>query len=304
MTGPVAITGATGFVGQAVMDEAARRGIALRALTRREQKPRDNVTWVRGDLADHAALAELARGARALVHIAGVVNGADAAAFEAGNVEGTRAVVAAGQAEGVARFVCVSSIAAREPELSDYCRTKRKAEELAKASGLDWTVVRPPAVYGPRDTEIFEVFRAAALRVMPMPPEGRASMIHVGDLARLLLDVVPGGEGLSGQIFEPDDGRAGGWRHVDMARAIGAAMGFRVWPLSMPGAVLALGGRLDRLLRGSRAKLTPDRARYMCHPNWVSDPARAVPPTLWQPQIATPEGLAQTAAWYRAQGWL
>ena len=304
MSAPIAVTGATGFVGQAVLDEAARRGIALRALTRREQPPREGVTWVRGDLADHAALRELADGAAALIHIAGVVNAPDRAGFDAGNVEGTRAVLAAAQAAGTPRFVCVSSIAAREPALSDYCATKRGAEDLVTASGLDWTVVRPPAVFGPRDTEMFEVFRAAKFRLMPMPPEGRASMIFVEDLARLLLDVVPGGVGISGMVFEPDDGRPGGWRHLDMARAIGAAMGLKVWPLSMPAGVVALGARIDQAVRGQRVKLSPDRARYMCHPDWVSNPARAVPPALWQAQVPTPEGLARTAAWYRAQGWL
>ncbi|WP_277751518.1 NAD-dependent epimerase/dehydratase family protein [Aurantiacibacter suaedae] len=304
MSGVVAITGATGFVGQAVMDEAARRGIALRALTRREQKPRDNVTWVRGDLADHAALAELARGAGALLHIAGVVNGANTAAFEAGNIEGTRAVVAAAQTADVGRFICVSSIAAREPGLSDYCRTKREAEELAKASGLDWTVVRPPAVYGPRDTEMFQLFRAARFGLLPMPPEGRLSVIHVEDLARLLLDVVPGGEGVSGRIFEPDDGTERGWRHHDFAKAVGRALGRDVWAPAMPASLLATLAKIDRAARGPRAKLTPDRVRYMVHPDWVSDAARAVPRALWQPAIATPEGLAQTVGWYRAQGWL
>ena len=298
------MTGATGFVGSTLMDLALECGHSVQALTRRDQPARKGVEWVRGDLADEAALERLVRGCDVVVHVAGVVNAPDRAGFEAGNISGTRAVVEAARRVRVPRFVHVSSLAAREPRLSDYGWSKRTAEDAVRSSPLDWTVVRPPAVYGPRDTEIFEVFRAAALRIMPMPPEGRASMIHVDDLARLLLDVVPGGEGVASQVFEPDDGRAGGWRHLDLARAIGAAMGFRVWPLSMPGAVLALGGRLDRLVRGPRAKLTPDRASYMCHPNWVSDPARAVPPALWQPKIATPQGLAQTAAWYRAQGWL
>ena len=70
----VAITGATGFVGQALLDEAARQGIEVRALTRREQPARKGVEWVRGDLADTRALRKLAKGAEALIHVAGVVN--------------------------------------------------------------------------------------------------------------------------------------------------------------------------------------------------------------------------------------
>ena len=89
----IAITGATGFVGQALLDEAERGGLELRALTRREQKPRKGVEWVRGDLADTRALRKLARGAEAVIHVAGVVNAPNAAGFEEGNVTGTLTLV-------------------------------------------------------------------------------------------------------------------------------------------------------------------------------------------------------------------
>lgn len=300
----IAVTGGTGFVGQAVLDEAARRGVAVRALTRREQEVREGVTWVRGGLSDHTALAELVRGADAVMHIAGVVNAPDPAGFQSGNVQGTQAVLDAARGAGVDRFVCVSSIAAREPDLSLYGKSKRQGEELVTNSAFDWTVVRPPAVFGPRDTEIFEVFRAARTYVVPMPPPGRASVIHVGDLARLLLDVMPGGESVSRRIFEPDDGRPNGWSHKELAHAIGRAMGRRVWAPNVPTPLMMLGARLDRLFRGRKAKLSPDRARYMTHPDWVSDPSKAVPPGLWQPEIETLEGLAATAEWYRQNKWL
>ena len=298
----LALTGATGFVGQAVLDEAARRGLAVKALTRREQQPREGVEWVQGDLADTDALAELVRGTGAVLHIAGVVNAPDAAGFRAGNVAGTENVVSAARDAGVERFVHVSSLAAREPGLSDYGHSKRMAEEVVQVSGLDWTMVRPPAVYGPRDTEMFELFKAARWNVLPMPPEGRASIIHVADLARLLLDLVPAD--MADRIFEPDDGTRSGFAHRELAKAIGAAVGKRVWAPHIPRTLLAGAAKLDRFLRRDRAKLTPDRARYMAHPDWVSDPEKRVPANVWSPHIATREGLVQTAQWYRDQGWL
>ncbi len=300
----VAITGATGFVGQAVLDEAARRGLAVRALTRREQAPYAGVNWVSGDLADQAALAELVCAADAVLHIAGVVNAPDKAGFAAGNVDGTRTVLDAAISARVPRFVCVSSLAAREPALSDYGHSKRAAEELVSACTLDWTIVRPPAIYGPRDGEMLDLFRAARFHVMPMPPRGRASIIHVDDLARLLLDLLPGSESVSRRVFEPDDGRPAGWPHDELAAAIGAAMGRKVWAPALPRSVLAGAARLDRMLRGDKAKLTPDRASYMSHPDWVSAPEKAVPGEIWKPRIATREGLCATATWYREQGWL
>jgi nucleoside-diphosphate-sugar epimerase len=261
------------------------------------------VNWVCGDLAASDALAELVRGADAVIHIAGVVNAPDSAGFYQGNAAGTEAVVAAAREAGVQRFVHVSSLAAREPELSLYGQSKMLAEQFVQGSGLDWTIVRPPAVYGPRDTEIFELFKAARWGFVPMPPPGRTSIIHVEDLARLLLMLAdaPGGDA---DIYEPDDGQPGGWAHGQLAQAIGEAMGRRVWAPHVPRPVLMGAARLDRLARGKGAKLTPDRASYMAHPDWTSAPALAVPDELWSPQIPTKQGLADTARWYRQHGWL
>lgn len=300
----IAVTGATGFVGQAVIDEACRRGLTLRALARREQEPRIGVEWIPGDLADIAALSRLLEGAGAVLHIAGVVNAPDPAGFHLGNVIGTEAVVEAAQNSGVRRLVFVSSLAAREPDLSCYGRSKREAERAVERSGLDWTIVRPPAIYGPRDREILDMFRAARWGLVPIPPTGRASVIHVDDLARLLLALIPAQEVLVHAIVEPDDGHARGWEHRELARVIGQAVGRRVWAPSIPRALMRTGAWLDRKLRGPAAKLTPDRVGYMCHPDWVSRPERAPPADLWRAEIPTVAGLASTAEWYRAKGWL
>lgn len=300
----LALTGATGFVGQAVLDQAEQQGVEVKALTRRKQTPRRGVSWVPGNLDDVEALQELVRGSEAVIHVAGLVNAPDPAAFEAANVTGTLNLIEAAVAERVPRFAFVSSLAAREPELSAYGASKARAEKLVAASGLDWTIIRPPAVYGPRDAEMFELFRLARWGVIPMPAEGRSSLIHVADLARLLLALVPGGEDVTHRIFEPDDGRAGGWEHGELAGAIAAAMERRAFvPRLSRGALLRIAGA-DRFFRGTKAKLTPDRVNYMTHPDWVSGPDRAVPVSRWMPRIATGNGLKETAAWYRENRWL
>jgi uncharacterized protein YbjT (DUF2867 family) len=300
----VAITGASGFVGQAVLDEAVRRGMEVRALTRRSQPARAGVEWVRGDLGDERALKRLMTRASVVIHIAGVVNAPDAAGFEEGNVHGTLNAVNAALASGVGRFVHVSSLAAREPGLSLYGASKRKGEQIVKASSLDWTVVRPPAVYGPRDTEMRELFKLARNGLMPLPPRGKLSVIHVTDLARLLLALIPGGEDVTHRIFEPDDGKPGGWSHVTLAKAIGLAVGRRVMPLPLPQRALHWIARADKAFRGDGAKLTADRVDYMCHPDWMAGTGMAPPPALWSPRVETGVGLRATAAWYREAGWL
>ena len=300
----IAITGGTGFVGQAVLDEAAKRVLDVRALTRRERYARPGVEWVPGDLADREGLARLMRGVEAAIHIAGAVNAPDKAGFEEANVRGTLRVLEAAKKAGVPRLIFVSSLAAREPRLSLYGASKARAEKLVAASGLDWTIVRPPAVYGPRDREFLDLFKAARWGVVPMPKDGRSSYIHVTDLARLLLDLLPGGEDVTGAIFEPDDGRANGWPHREFGRAIGWAIGKRPFVPGLSKGVLQRVASIDGKVRGPKAKLTQDRVGYMTHPDWVSSPARAVPAGLWQPRIATREGLKATADWYRAENWL
>lgn len=302
----IAITGATGFVGSAVLAEVLAQGHQVRALARRDQAERDGVAWVRGDLGDTAALAALAEGVDAVVHVAGLTNTPDPAQFEVANVTGTANVIAAMQDAGRRRLVFVSSLAAREPKLSAYGASKARAETLVEASGHDWTIVRPPAVYGPRDIDMLDLFRAAKWGVVPLPPGGATSIIHADDLARLLVTLATANAAPTRKkIYEPDDGREGGWSHKELAQAIGQAMGKRsVVAPHLPRTVLDLAAAADRLARGDRAKLTADRVSYMSHPNWVARFDRKVPPGIWQPQIAGGDGLKATAEWYRREGWV
>ena len=299
----IAVTGGTGFVGSRFIDAALTAGHDVQALTRRPQPPRPCVEWIDGSLAHPDSLRRLMTASNSVVHIAGVINARDAADFEAGNVQGTLAMLAAATAAGVTRFVHVSSLAAREPKLSRYGASKARSEELVQGSGLDWVIVRPPAVYGPGDRETLELFRMARLRLMLLPPRGRVSLIHVDDLARLLLVLAEGDEP-KGVVLEPDDGRPRGWSHKQLAQAIGRAVGRRNVSLSVPKTMLRLGAVMDQILRRERAKLSADRAAYFSHRDWVVNGARRPPPDLWCPQVETEQGLAQTAAWYRARGWL
>ena len=298
----LAITGATGFVGSRLLTKARAAGHDVRALTRRPMRKRKGVEWIDGSLDNRESLARLVQGADAVIHVAGVINARDAAGFEAGNVEGTAAMLAAAEKAGVQRFVHVSSLAAREPSLSLYGASKARSEALVEASPLSTAIVRPPAVFGPGDREILELFKMAARGIVLLPPKGRLSVIHVDDLARLLLALVD--PAMPDMLLEPDDGRDGGWTHEQFGRALGRAVGRSVMTLSTPRALLRLVARIDGLARGQGAKLTADRVSYFCHPDWTVHPSRGVPNTLWMPAIETQQGLADTARWYRSEGWL
>jgi nucleoside-diphosphate-sugar epimerase len=299
----LAITGGTGFVGSHLIQAAIAAGQEVKALTRRPQEPRDRVEWISGGIEDRDALKALVDDADAVIHVAGVINAPDEAGFEQGNVAGTLAMLAAATAGGVRRFVHVSSLAAREPKLSLYGASKARAEALVESSGLDWAVVRPPAVYGPGDKETLELFKMAKRGLVLLPPKGRVSLIHVDDLARLLVALVDRGTPKR-LIIEPDDGTPGGWSHKEFAKALGKAVGRRNVAVSAPRPLMRLAATIDRLVRRDRAKLTADRAAYFSHPDWVASSGLCPPSDLWHPRIETHQGLAATAAWYRAEGWL
>lgn len=300
----VALTGGTGFVGRAVLECLLDAGHEVSALARSIQVPLAGVEWVLGDLSNREALAELVRGVDAVIHVAGVVNAAEPQGFVTGNVHGTLSLVEAARDEGVPRFVHVSSLSAREPGLSAYGASKARGETVVKASLLDWTIVRPPAIYGPRDKEMFELFRAARWGVVPVPRDGRASIIHVEDLARLLVALLPSADDVSGRTVEPDDGRPGGWEHRELALAIGWAVGRRPRVLGLSPAALRRAAGVDGFLRGKAAKMTPDRAGYLSHPDWTGHADAQVPGHIWEPKIETRGGLKTTAEWYQEQGWL
>jgi nucleoside-diphosphate-sugar epimerase len=298
----LAITGGTGFVGRQLISLALAKKHDVRALTRTPQPPMEGVEWIEGAIDPVRNLDRLVDGVEAVIHAAGAINAPDRAAFAACNVDGTAAMLAAAQAAGVTRFVHVSSLAAREPALSDYGWSKAESERRVESSGLDWTIIRPPAVYGPGDREMLELFRMAARGFVVLPPEGRLSLIEVGDLGRLLLACARQG-GLR-KIYEIDDGTLRGLSHRDFARALGEAVGRRVMTARVPKPLLQGASLLDELIRGKKAKLTRDRVRYFCHPDWVARRSMAPPTKLWKPKMDTVEGLTATARAYRAAGWL
>ena len=302
MSQVLAVTGGTGFVGQHLLRVARESGHPLRALTRRPQAPEEGIVWVRGDLGDPASLDELLDGADAVIHIAGLISGSPAE-FAAVNVGGTAALLTAASRAGVRRLIHISSLAAREPALSRYGESKSQSEALVQSSGLDWTIVRPPAVFGPGDRETLELFKMARRGFVALPPRGRFSVIHVEDLCRLLLAAVAAPESV-GEIYEPDDGRENGWDNRHFARSLSRLFGKRATTVSMPKFILRGAARLDRLVRRDRAKLTADRVSYFSHPDWVVTAERRPPASLWTPQVRTPTGLKQTAEWYQQQKWL
>ena len=303
----IAITGASGFIGQAICRRLHAGGWRVRALVRSAGSAQlladCTDETVSGDIHNHAALEQLCQDTFAVVHCAGVVRGATAQAFDSVNVEGVRKLVEVLSAQQrPARLLCLSSLAAREPGLSFYAASKYKGEQvLQQADGLHWMAVRPPAVYGPGDRELLPLFRLMAKGIAPLPgiKGARFSMIFVDDIAQLVdswlcSDRVPNG------VYSVHDGRQDGYSWTDVIATVAQLCQRPVRAIPIPPAVLALPAWLNRSLArwlGYAPMLTPEKLRELRHPDWVCDNEAISKVLDWQPRVQLEEGLKQTPGW-------
>lgn len=304
----VAVTGATGFVGPHLVRALIRHGWAVRLLIRRWKPVPElqgaSVELVLGDLADERALERLADGADAVVHAAGLIKARTAEAFMAVNRDGTALL---SRHTPKARFLLLSSLAAREPGLSAYAASKRAAEEGLKQRVGSWLAVRAPAVYGPGDRETLAYFQTVDRGFAPRPgvSGARLSLIHVADLVEALALALESGLGPS--VYEVDDGQPGGYAYDDMARAAGQALGRQPLGLSVPrqalAAIAAVNG-LRQALTGKPQILTAGKVAEMFHPDWTIHDRRLAEATGFVARHALPGGFADTIAWYREHRWL
>jgi nucleoside-diphosphate-sugar epimerase len=301
----VALTGATGFIGNRVARRLVASGCKLQALTRatsdRSRLSGFNIQWVEGALEDVDSLRRLVRGVDTVVHCAGAVRGATQAHFDRMNVDGVaRLVRAAAEQHPLPRFLLISSLAAREPGLSYYAASKRQAEiVLAGQTGsMPWAALRPPAVYGPGDREMLPLFRWMARGVSPVvgPDSSRVSLLYVDDLAEAVIKWLQN-ENCSQAVFELHDGRPDGYSWQDVIDTIKHLTGKHVRSLRVPLAVLKTVSSLNlsaARIFGYAPMFTPGKLRELRHPDWVCDNTAFTRETGWTPQVLLEEGLRRT----------
>ena len=310
----VAVTGATGFLGLHLVAALAHEGAQIRILARRES---EHELWrgipldvVPGSLEDARALERLAAGTGAIVHVAGLIKARDRAAFLRTNHDGTHAIAQAARLYAPeARFIAISSLAARAPQLSDYAASKYAGEEAARTvygDALDrLVIVRPPTIYGSWDRETLAIFKAASRPVVPVFGSGRIALVHVADAAAAIARLAMGA-GVAG-LYALADPNPAGYRLTELlseaARAVGRAPRF----VRVPDGVVLAAGRASTWwgrFRGHTPIFTVGKAREMLHPDWSVAPDEALPPEIYRSKIGIAEGFRQTAAWYKTAKWL
>lgn len=300
----IALTGATGFLGGHVLRVLSANGYQVKALTRVPQNNTENVEWVQGSLTDEGSLKQLVTDCDIVLHLAGLTKALNRDVFFDINVGGSKTLFNAAHNAGVSHVIHVSSLAAREPRLSHYGASKAGAELLltARKWSFSWTVVRPPAIYGPGDKEILKLLKATRYGLLPAPggTKNRFSMIHASDLAGALVVLCDKSNGQA--VVEIDDGLAGGYTVKDVAKALpdGDTKTSRTIPVPflVLGSIGALNGVIARAINRP-AMLTFSTARYLCHPDWTVKEPRRFKHAKWSPQFDLKAGLLDTVEWYR-----
>ncbi len=313
----IAITGGTGFIGQHLVRRLAEQGCNIRLLVRNSKAAAylsefENVDYVRGDLDNNRSLDLLMEGAETVLHLASRNFAVAREEFARTNRTGTQNVVKAAQAAGVRQFVHLSSLAAREPELSGYAASKARAEEdlqrLCADRGPSWVIVRPPAVYGPGDKATLPMLQAlnSPVAFLPGRAEARFSLIFVEDLVDALVGVI-GDAAVSGKMIELDDGTPGGYDWPSLVRLAGEVRGKTVRPIFLPRSVMTaaagaveLGARVTQ----STPMIARGKVRELYHINWVCQNTEHQKSGAWQPKTKFAEGFRKTVSWYKDAGWI
>ena len=309
----VAVTGATGFIGWHVCERLRDAGWQVVGVVRPEShKPLPlGVQRAPANL-EPAALTRACAHALAIVHAAGVTKARSAHEYRRVNVEGTRAVVEAARELG-ARMVHVSSLTAAGPASRDrpkteadastpitaYGHSKLESEETVKGTaGLPWTIVRPAAVYGPRDRQFLPLFQAARRGILPRPSNAgdfSLTLVHVADVARAIEMACARDASERETLFV---GHPASVSLDALLRTAASTLGRAYRPVPVPMAIIRLAAWIGV------GGLSAERLREIKSPGFVCSVERAERCLGFRAAIDLEEGFRSTAAWYFANQWL
>jgi nucleoside-diphosphate-sugar epimerase len=327
----ILVTGATGFLGSHIAEQLTQSGQQVRALVRKTSNTKflstlKNIELVYGSVDDQESCVRATEGVTGVIHSAGLVKARSSDEFRRVNTEGTENLLIGAEKTGtVKRFVFVSSQTAGGPSdargtpvqigdetapVTAYGRSKLASEKilLAARKSLPITILRPSAIYGPRDEEILIFFKAVQSGVLPLtnPLDAKYSMIYGPDCAAACIKALDA-DLESGTVLYVDDGHPVTFR--EMIERVEEALGKKAWlRLPLPPSLVrgaAAATELFGKATNQAVMLTMDKCNELHAPGgWVCDSSEAMRVLNWQPQTRYAAGVKLTAQWYRREGWL
>jgi NADH dehydrogenase len=303
MPGRIFVTGASGFVGSAVVDELVARRYSVNALTHQRQPAVSDavVHCALGSIFDVRSIEDCMRGCDAVIHLVGIImeKPSRGVTFQRIHVEGARNVVDAAQRAGIRRFIHMSALGTRSDAVSQYHRTKFQAEEYLRGSGLDWTIIRPSLIHGPQGEfmrmEAMWARKRAPFPVLFMPfmpyfgagalgagGAGRLQPVYVKDVARAFVDALQNKKTI-GEVYLLGGPDVLTWKqlHQTVSQAV---VGKRRWVMPIPvwagrfyaaiGIAPILGFNRDQVIM-SQEDNTTDLSKFTADFGWEPHPFEA-----------------------------
>ena len=317
----ILVTGGTGFVGSHLVRLLARQGRAVRCLVRSRKRAEGLPVGVEpalGDLVSGQGIEDALAGVDLVYHLAGVTKALGPEGYWAGNARATRNLLQAMHGR-VPRLVHVSSLAAIGPghgrvpvseddppqPLTHYGRSKLEAERIVRSLAPDAVIARPPVVYGPGDTDVFQVLKAASrgLLVQIAGPERWFSAIYVEDLAAGLAAAAE--KGIPGQAYFLSHAKAVTWSDLGLTAA--RLMGRSARVIHVPQPIAYTAGYAAELWQYATRKpgiVSREKVSEALCPSWVCDTSRAARDLNFLAPTGLEEGLSSTLAWYKEKRWL
>ncbi len=324
------ITGASGFVGSHLAEALAHQRVKVRLLVRKTSRlpftPTPRMELCYGDVTDLESVRKAAKGVKVIYHLAGILRGADFTAYQKVNAEGTRNVCGAAEEEkGFRRLVYVSSLSAAGPSplggeinetmschpVSFYGQTKRMGEEIALScrKKFEVCILRPGAVYGPRETDIFEYFKMVRQGLVVNGGSGaqRVSFVYVSDLVEAIL-LAGHSPKAKGQIFFVSDGKSLDWNELSAQIGRTLKKSYKTFdvPLGIVRIVASLGDGVARLTGKSFLPpiVSTDKLKEAGAPGWVCDNRKIRQQLGFKPMTDIKTGVEKTVQFYLTAGWL
>lgn len=317
------LTGPTGFIGSHLAEELLKKGYEVSCLVRKTS----DLKWIDGldadlcygDCLDRGSLERAVADADLVFHLAGLTKARSEKEFfevNAGGTEKLLEAVASG-APSIKKFVFLSSLAAAGPSrdgtpvtehteprpVSDYGRSKLEAERIVMrySETVPVTIIRPPAVYGPRDKDFYVLHKMLSKGIFPYWGKSHYSLVYVEDLVRGLIFAAESDKA-EGKIFFISDRTP--YTNLEIAKVIAEALGRRPVRVPLPKSLMPVVANIGKLFGANSSIINVDKAKEISYPNWVCDPTQAEKELGFSAQIPMDMGFKWTANWYIIHRWL